>query len=353
MKDFGQHGWREISLGDICEKTETVDPRKAPEEEFDYVDVSSVSNETFTIRETQRLLGADAPSRARRQIRSGDILFATIRPTLQRIAQVPEYLDGQVCSTGYIVLRPKPDLGARFLMHALFRPDFMAAMETLQSGASYPAVTDKQVRSQKIPLPSLQEQQRIVAVLDEAFEGLARARAHAEANLQSARVFFDNALLAMMAEIDRDAPRLSLSAAAKDFGRGRSRHRPRNAPFLYGGPYPFIQTGDIRNASGRLRDFSQTYSEEGLSQSKLWPAGTVCITIAANIAETAVMCFEGCFPDSVIGMVPDDRVTFPEYVEYMLRFFATDLKAQGKGSAQDNINIGTFERTTFPFPSIE
>ena len=194
MKDFAQHGWKEVSLGEICEKTETVDPRKAPEDEFDYVDVSSVSNETFTIGETQKLLGADAPSRARRQIRSGDILFATIRPTLQRIAQVPEHLDGQVCSTGYIVLRPKPTLDARFLMHALFRPEFMGAMETLQSGASYPAVTDKQVRAQRIPLPPLEEQQRIVAVLDEVFEGLTRARDHAEANLQNARELFDSAL---------------------------------------------------------------------------------------------------------------------------------------------------------------
>jgi len=65
------------------------------------------------------------------------------------------------------------------------------------------------------------------------------------------------------------------------------------------------------------------------------------------------MCFEGCFPDSVIGMVPDDQVTFPEYVEYMLRFFAADLKAQGKGSAQDNINLATFEKATFPFPPID
>ncbi|GER02204.1 hypothetical protein JCM17845_28270 [Iodidimonas gelatinilytica] len=204
MKDFAQNGWKEVSLGDICEKTETVDPRKAPEDEFDYVDVSSVSNETFTIGETQRLLGADAPSRARRKIRSGDILFATIRPTLQRIAQIPEHLDGQICSTGYIVLRPKPALDARFLMHSLFRPDFMGAMVSLQSGASYPAVTDKQVRAQTIPLPTLEEQQRIVAVLDEAFEGLARARAHAEVNLQNARELFTANVDALLLKVGDD-----------------------------------------------------------------------------------------------------------------------------------------------------
>lgn len=78
----------------------------------------------------------------------------------------------------------------------------------------------------------------------------------------------------------------------------------------------------------------------------------MCITIAANIAETAVLGVEGCFPDSVIGMVPNLEVTSADYVEYMLRFFAVDLKAQGKGSAQDNINLGTFERSSFPFPDL-
>jgi len=220
VKDFAHHGWKEVSLGEICEKTETVDPRKAPEDEFEYVDVSSVSNETFTIGETQKLLGADAPSRARRQIRSGDILFATIRPTLQRIAQVPEHFDRQVCSTGYIVLRPKPALDARFLMYALFRPDFMDAMENLQSGASYPAVTDKQVRDQRIPLPPLEEQQRIVAVLDEAFEGLARARAHAEANLQNARELFERQLGEYFSEMPKHWVSRKLKQITSKIGSG-------------------------------------------------------------------------------------------------------------------------------------
>ena len=82
--------------------------------------------------------------------------------------------------------------------------------------------------------------------------------------------------------------------------RGRSRHRPRDAAFLYGGPYPFVQTGDVKHAGLYLRDYDQTYSEAGLAQSKLWPAGTLCITIAANIAETSILGIEACFPDSII-----------------------------------------------------
>jgi type I restriction enzyme S subunit len=140
-------GWQTKALGDILIKTETVNPLQSPAAEFDYIDVSSISNKTFSIEETQRLKGKDAPSRARRLVRANDILFATIRPTLQRIAIVPNELDQQVCSTGYFVLRPKPELNYRFIFYSLFTEAFMSQMERLQKGASYPAVTDGEVRS--------------------------------------------------------------------------------------------------------------------------------------------------------------------------------------------------------------
>lgn len=137
-----------------------------------------------------------------------------------------------------------------------------------------------------------------------------------------------------------------------EFGRGKSKHRPRNDPKLYGGPYPFIQTGDVRSSDHLITDYTQTYSEAGLAQSKLWPRGTLCITIAANIAETGVLNFDACFPDSVIGVVVDDAQTTSKYLEYMLHTVKADLKAKGKGSAQDNINLGTFENERFPFPDL-
>src|SRR6266850_5088556 len=103
-----KNGWPKKTLSEVLQKTETVNPQQSPQVEFDYIDVSSVSNATFQIEATQRLKGKDAPSRARKLVRTNDILFATIRPTLQRIAVVPKNLDKQVCSTGYFVLRPKP-----------------------------------------------------------------------------------------------------------------------------------------------------------------------------------------------------------------------------------------------------
>ena len=139
---------------------------------------------------------------------------------------------------------------------------------------------------------------------------------------------------------------------ATTFGRGKSKHRPRNEPKLYGGKYPFIQTGDIRNADHFITEYSQTYSELGLAQSKLWPKGTICITIAANIAETAILGFDACFPDSVIGVVANPKEAEVGFIEYLLQSFKARIQALGKGSAQANINMGTFENERFPFPPV-
>lgn len=346
-------GWQTKTLGEILERTETFDPTRTPTAEFEYIDVSSVSNQTLTIQDTQSLIGKNAPSRARRLVKANDVLFATIRPTLRRIAIVPETLDRQICSTGYFVLRAKPEADHRYLFYFLQTAGFMTAMEKLQKGASYPAVTDSDVRSQPIPVPPLPDQHRIVAILDEAFAGIATARANAEQNLRNARALFESQLQAVFSQRGEGWVEKRLSDVSEDFGRGKSKHRPRNDPKLYGGEYPFIQTGDVRNCEHVITTYSQTYNETGLAQSKLWPRGTLCITIAANIAETGILDFDACFPDSVIGVIANKSITTTKYLEYLLHSFKAHLQAQGKGSAQDNINLGTFENQYFPFADLE
>ena len=134
--------------------------------------------------------------------------------------------------------------------------------------------------------------------------------------------------------------------------RGRSRHRPRYAFHLFNGPYPFIQTGEVREARKYISTFENTYSEAGLAQSKLWPKGTLCITIAANIAELGILGFDACFPDSVLGFIPDTTKSDLDFVYYTLTHFQKQLKHIGEGSVQDNINLGTFEDIEFPFPPL-
>jgi len=202
----------------------------------------------------------------------------------------------------------------------------------------------------QFPLPPLPEQRRIVGILDEAFAGIATARAHADQNRQNARALFESHLHST--QRGKGWVEKSLDNISLEFGRGKSKHRPRNDPKLYGGKYPFIQTGDVRNSTHIIETYSQTYNDSGLAQSKLWPAGTLCITIAANIAETGILGFDACFPDSVIGVVVDQKQTSTKFLEYLLQSVKARLQALGKGSAQANINLGTFENERFSFPSL-
>jgi type I restriction enzyme S subunit len=134
--------------------------------------------------------------------------------------------------------------------------------------------------------------------------------------------------------------------------RGRSRNRPRNAPHLYGGPHPFIQTGDIAQSGGRIWHHRQTYSDEGLAQSRLWPAGTICITIAANIANSAILSYPACFPDSVVGLLPDPELCLAEYAEFFIRTAKEDLSQFAPATAQKNINIAILEEVAVPLPAL-
>lgn len=160
-------GWEEKTLSEVLEKTETIDPTKKPKEEFIYLDVSSVNKETKEIENATLLMGKDAPSRARKLIRTNDVIFATVRPTHSRVALITEEYNEQVCSTGYFVLRAKEFLNNNFVFYFLLTYGFNKQMEKLQKGASYPAVTDSEVKSIIIPFPkSLKEQQTIVKKLD-------------------------------------------------------------------------------------------------------------------------------------------------------------------------------------------
>jgi len=226
-------------------------------------------------------------------------------------------------------------------------------MESLQTGASYPAVNDAQVKEKKISIPPPPEQKRIVSILDEAFAGIAAATANAKKNLANARELFEGYLCTAVQSTGKDYISRTLTEISVDFGRGKSKHRPRGDTKLLGGSYPLIQTGDVANSNHWITTHSQTYNDFGLAQSKLWPKGTVCIAIVgANVAETAILGFDACFPDSVIGVIVNDDLADNDYVEFLLQTFKKILKEKGKGTARDNINMGTFENHTFPFPDV-
>ncbi|WP_419782264.1 restriction endonuclease subunit S [Malaciobacter marinus] len=121
--------------------------------------------------------------------------------------------------------------------------------------------------------------------------------------------------------------------------RGKSKHRPRNDESLFGGEYPFIQTGEVKSANFYLNTFSETYNKKGLAQSKLWKKGTLLITIAANIAETAILDIEACFPDSIIGFIPYENKSDVKFVKYYLDYIKRKLQIISQGTTQDNMSV--------------
>ena len=134
-------------------------------------------------------------------------------------------------------------------------------------------------------------------------------------------------------------------------GRGKSKHRPRNDAILYGGEYPFIQTADVKHANLYISEYEETYNEVGLAQSKLWNAGTLCITIAANIAETAILGIDACFPDSVVGFIPFEGIADTRFVKYLMDMFKVYMQQISKGTTQDNLSLDKIKRVKFKVPT--
>lgn len=158
--------WKVVRLGEVALKTKQFDPKKNPDRRFKYVDVSAVSSESLTVEGYVEHVGRDAPSRARKQVQLGDVIFATVRPYLRRVAVVPPELDGQVCSTAFCVIRARPGIAdPEFLFFSSSTDDFVRRISEHQRGSSYPAVSDKDVLNELIPLPPLPEQRDIARVL--------------------------------------------------------------------------------------------------------------------------------------------------------------------------------------------
>ena len=139
-----------------------------------------------------------------------------------------------------------------------------------------------------------------------------------------------------------------------EFSRGKSKHRPRNDKKLFeNGKYPLIQTGDIKSSNLFVKKHSSEYNDFGLNQSKLWDAGTLCITIAANIAESAILSYPMCFPDSIVGFIANKKECSELFMYYVFEYIKNSIKSSASGSIQDNINIEYLSNLEFKIPSLE
>jgi len=167
-------GWGWATIGDSCLPVDKIEPGLTPREPFCYIDISAIDRTAKTIGDVQRILGEAAPSRARQLVKTGDILVSTVRPNLQTIAVVPQELDGEVASTGFCVLRPDEGLDPRWLFYWTLSPTFLESLLKKARGVSYPAVLDKDVRAEPIPLPPIDEQREIVETIKRRLADISR-----------------------------------------------------------------------------------------------------------------------------------------------------------------------------------
>lgn len=250
----------------------------------------------------------------------------------------------------YVLTNFSNNVKARFLLH-IIKQGLKSYLENNTNKAAMSYIVISTLKSFPIPIPPLEIQEKIVKILDKMTEYVTELTSELTSRKKQYS-FYRDKLLSFENEVYKVEWK-PLSEIAKDFGRGKSKHRPRNDARLYGGDIPFIQTGDIREAGKWVENFSQTYSDFGLEQSKQWEKGTLCITIAANIAETGLLGFDACFPDSVIGFVANPEFAITEYVYYYLNSIKDYLANKSYGSAQDNLNLSSFSSLKIPVPSLE
>jgi type I restriction enzyme, S subunit len=221
-------------------------------------------------------------------------------------------------------------------------------LQNLNRSAAIPGLNRDDVYRIKILFPPLADQKRIAHLLGKVEGLIARRKQHLQQLDDLLKSFF----LEMFGDPVRNEKGWEKKPLARlgNLDRGVSKHRPRNAPELLGGKYPLIQTGDVSNAGTYITGFTQTYSEIGLAQSKLWPTGTLCITIAANIAQTGILTFNACFPDSVVGFSSDKNASNPLYVLGLFWFFQRILEKNAPAAAQKNINLKILRELEVPAP---
>lgn len=331
-----------VPLGDLCEMDrQGIRPENPLASQLPFVGVENVEGDTGVLDfGTYSRVGEQKSTAYRFDERH--VLYAKLRPYLNKVA-TPGFAGR--CSTELVPLLPREGVDREFLAHLLRRKETVDYVIASVTGTRMPRTDMNALMSMRVPFPLLDEQKKIVDVLNRVAH-IQRLRVRRKRLLNE----LVPALFIKMFGDPIENPKGWGTCMLGNLGsldRGRSRHRPRNAPELYGGEYPFVQTGDVATSGGLITKYSQKYSEVGLAQSRMWPAGTLCITIAANIGMTGVLAFDACFPDSIVGFTPNNLVTV-EFIQTSLDLMQSHLEKHAPQAAQRNINLKVLRDLEIP-----
>lgn len=356
-------GWANAKLGDVCLVFESRDPGWNPDAEFTYVDIGAIDNKTQTIAAPKRMLGADAPSRARRVIKADDVLFSTVRTYLKNIAMVPQELDGAFTSTGIAVLRAGDGIEPRYLFNWVTSDEFITEISKSQDGTLYPAVTDKDLFEAGIRLAPVPEQRRIVAKVDGLTARTARARKELD-RIPTLIARYKQRLLALAFSGELTAgwrrerggefgKEVALGDVATGFNYGTA---AKSAP---SGKVPVLRMGNIQDGKLDWSNLVYTSDQSEIEKYRL-EAGDVLFNRTNSpelVGKTAL--FKGEREAIYAGYLIRIRcrdVLLPAFLSYCLnapdgRAYCWEVKTDGV--SQSNINAKKIAAFRFVLPSIE
>lgn len=378
--------WEWLRLGQLCQ---LLDGEKMSGVKYPYLEAKylrgkiegSILESGKFVKKGTRLILVDGEN-------SGEVFFATE--------------DGYMGSTFKVLYIPDAIYAPYVLNFLLLKKQLFRNRKT---GAAIPHLNKELFFNLLIPIPPLAEQERIVAkieellplvaeydeaeqrlsaldtnfpemlrksILQQAVQGKLTERRPSDepASELLKRIQTEKAKLIAEGKIKKEKALLPIAeddcpfeipdewewVRLTDVGevsRGRSKHRPRNDAILYrDGKYPLVQTGDVARSGGLITSCSSFYNDVGLAQSRMWPKGTLCLTIAANIADVGILDFDACFPDSVVGFNAFSPITSNKYFLYMLMAYKAILDRMATRSAQKNINLETIVSLAYPLPPL-
>jgi type I restriction enzyme S subunit len=315
---------------------------------------------------------ADAREIDKFQIQTGDVLLTKDSEDPTDIAipsVVSEPLPGVLCGYHLAMVRPMATRAdGRFISWAHTAKSLRAQYEARAVGVTRFGLSQDAFKTARLPLPPIEEQKRIAAFLDASCAAIDAAIAAKRGQIDTIVALRGSTIHAAVTSgvgplatafasgVDwigqvRSGWSVSRVKRVCQLVRGQFGHRPRNDPALYGGDYPFIQTGDIAAADKHIRGWNQSLNEVGLATSKLFRRGTLVMAIAANIGDVGILDFDSCFPDSVVGMIPGPLVRV-DYLYYLMRAMRPALMRSAVLTTQLNISYVRIGANFVPLPPL-
>lgn len=348
-------GWEWQELADVVVKTENLNPLKHADQLWTYIDISSVDRDRFAVTDPKEILGKDAPSRAKKHVQLNDVIFATTRPNLKNIALVRDEYSSPVASTGFCILRANKKVLPAYLFYFVTTDFVQAQIEPYVGGASYPAITDGNVKKAPIPIPSIEEQKRIVEKLDAVLTRIDTAIEYLQESVALADALFESS----QSEIFNDVLSNYQHSTIDEICIVTSSKRIFKADYVESG-IPFYRTKEIvdlskeKNISTELfidkEKFSEICGKFGAPKK-----GDLLFSAVGTIGVMWIVDErEFYFKDGNLLWLKDMNGVTPEYLKSAISAVLTEkIKDRSQGAAYKAISITNLKAFEIPLPSIE